>query len=409
MLGLPGETPPPHGDYVFILNPMSIPDPSSQSVLARSQNLQAIASNAEWQTTATEPGQGSNVYLPGPPLPAIDLDSTIPNPSMGIVQASGGHAATVFYVGGDGTLHKWSAGQTTWQSLVPVNPADGYDVGVNQAVRFFVSPYQPNLIYILDDHIKRSDDGGLSWSLDSALEKELTWEAHIAISAEDSSSGLGDYFDLILTDMKFDPNNPLVRFAIGQGGVCYTTDGTTWTRLLHSGASPSRPSTCYYDWITNPADPALYVSCAGRGLLKIDQFLVPQHPPTTTQSALTFPSQQIGTTSLQQTVTVSDASPGTLTGISLVSNPPGTSVDFTCVPPPGAALNPTDGQLVITVWFRPTAGGTRTANLEIAYSGAGSPLIVELSGTGNAAPLPLMNVSPTSLFFDPKKLTNHVG
>jgi hypothetical protein len=126
---------------------------------------------------------------------------------------------------------------------------------------------------------------------------------------------------------------------------------------------------------------------------------------TVVPSALTFPSQQIGTTSGQQAVTVFSGS-RTLTGIS-VTNDTGGSADFNTVPRPGTALTPENGQLVITVWFFPTAAGVRNANLEIAYSGAGSPLVVALSGTGNAAPLPLLTASPPSLFFDPKKLTNH--
>jgi hypothetical protein len=110
---------------------------------------------------------------------------------------------------------------------------------------------------------------------------------------------------------------------------------------------------------------------------------------------------------LQQTISVTIGSQQ-LTGISLVSDPPGGNVDFASVPPPGAELNPQDGQLVITVWFRPTVGGQRNAKLEIVYSGAQSPLTVELSGVGNAASLPLLSVSPTSLFFSPKQITNHV-
>ena len=82
---------------------------------------------------------------------------------------------------------------------------------------------------------------------------------------------IGDHFDLILTDMQFHPSNELVRFAVGEGGAFYTNDGVNWIRLLHSGAFPGRPSNCYYDWISVPSDPALYVGFAGRSLVKIDQ------------------------------------------------------------------------------------------------------------------------------------------
>jgi hypothetical protein len=252
---LPGEDAPAQGDYVFILNPTT-----DQPQLVRTQNILDIVHRDEWVTTATGPGQGANVYLQGPPLRPANL---------GILQASGGHAATVFYAGGCGlggnkTLWSWTEGAASWNQIV------GGSVGANLAVRFFVSPYQPNLIYILDiDHVKRSDDGGATWNVDTSLERQLTWGNQIAISSNDDSSGLGDRFDLVLTDMQFDPNNPLIRFAIGEGGVFHTMDGVNWFRLLHTGALPGRPANCYYDWISNPEKPALYVSFAGRSLVKI--------------------------------------------------------------------------------------------------------------------------------------------
>jgi hypothetical protein len=256
VLGLPGETAPAEGDYAFILNPATAPQ------LVRTQNILDIAARSEWMTTATGPGQGANVFLQGPPLP---------NAGLGVVQAAGGHAATVFFVGGDGgsTLWTWKAGQSNWTMIVPA-PAAGASVAVNVAVRFFVSPYQPNLIYILDsDHVKRSEDGGATWTVDANLEAQLTWGGQIALSTNDGTSGLGDHFDLILTDMQFDPNNPRTRFAVGEGGVFLTIDGVTWTRLLHTGAMAGRPTNCYFDWISDPFDPALYVGFAGRSIVKL--------------------------------------------------------------------------------------------------------------------------------------------
>lgn len=252
VLGLAGEVPPTEGDYIFILNPVTKP------VLVRTQNILDIVNRSEWVTTATAPGQGANVYLQGPKLPF---------PGLGVVQASGGHADTVFYVGGNGSLYTWTQGRARWKRIVP-RP------GATTATRFFVDPYRPNLIYILDsDHVKRSDDGGQTWVVDVNLDTQLSWNHAITISTNDSSSGLGDHFDLLLTDMQFDPNNASLRFAVGQGGVVYTYDGTNWTRLLHSGALPCRPANCYYDPIFDPISPALYVSTAGRGLLKITDFL----------------------------------------------------------------------------------------------------------------------------------------
>lgn len=255
VLGLPGEIPPIQGDYIFIL------DPSNAPVLVRTQDILEIVDRNEWITTATAPGQGAKVYLQGPPLPYAGL---------GLVQASGGHVATVFYVGGDNTLWSWKQGAGRWKQIVPANPIANRSVGADTAVRFFVSPYQPNLIYILDfDHVKRSDDGGQTWNVDTNLETQLTWNNKVPISGSDDSSGLGDHFDLILTDMQFDPNHPLLRFAVGLGGAFVTIDGINWTRLLHTGALTGRPANCYYDWISVPWNPSLYVAFAGRSVVKI--------------------------------------------------------------------------------------------------------------------------------------------
>ncbi|HLZ85057.1 MAG TPA: hypothetical protein VKQ54_15945 [Caulobacteraceae bacterium] len=248
---LAGETAPAQGDYVFIRFASD-----TQSLVVRTQTIHDIVHRDQWVTTATGPGQGAEVYLQGPPLPLTDIS---------VLQTSGGHAATVFYVGGDASsgLWTWTEGAAGWTRLVP-------GPGANSAVRFFVDPYRPNLIYILDsDGVKRSDDGGANWTADANLEKELTWNRQIALQTNDNTSGVGDHFDLVLTDMQFDPNDGGKRFAVGQGGAFYTFDGVNWTRLLHTGALPGRPANCYYDWITDPNVPALYVAFAGRSLVKI--------------------------------------------------------------------------------------------------------------------------------------------
>jgi hypothetical protein len=267
-----GVPPPPQGDYIFVLNPKS-PQPQ----VVRTQNIRDITSSSEWVTTATGPGQGKNVYRYGPPLPAFS-SAFITNPSMGIVQASGGHINTIVYAGGDGTLWTWGPGAENWTNIVP--RMAGTTAGATSAIRFFVSPYQTNVVYILDiDHVRRSDDFGVTWNVDPSLEQQLTWNGQIPISITDSSSGLqtdngggvGDYYDVLISDMKFDPNNPLIRFAVGRGGAFYTNDGVNWIQVLHTGALSGRPTSCYYDFITNPDDPALYVAFAGRSVVKISQ------------------------------------------------------------------------------------------------------------------------------------------
>jgi hypothetical protein len=197
----------------------------------------------------------------GPFLPAV-----LPPGSIGVVQASGGHAATVFYVGGDNSfgLWKWTEGMPAWQMIVPGG-------GASQAIRFFVNPYNPALVYIVDkNNVMRSDDGGVTWQTDMGLEQQLTCGGRIPFGRTGNEDGIGDFLDVLLTDMQFDPRNPRRRFAVGLAGAFMTRDGgVSWQRLLDTGALRGRPSNCYFDFISDPVNPALYVSFAGRSIVKV--------------------------------------------------------------------------------------------------------------------------------------------
>ena len=210
-------------------------------------------------------GDSGPVVQQGPFLPAVDA---------GIVQASGGHSGTVFYVGGDSAnqLWKWTDGMPNWQQLVPGG-------GARVARRFFVNPYIPTIIYLLDvDLVMRSDDGGVTWQADLSLEQQLTCGGLIPANRGQDDDGQGDHLDVVLTDMQFDPFNPWRRFAVGLGGAFMTGDGMNWERLLDTGALRGRPANCYFDWISQPAQPALYVSFAGRSIVKIMDLPKPRTP-----------------------------------------------------------------------------------------------------------------------------------
>ena len=202
-------------------------------------------------------GDSGPVEQQGPFLPANDA---------GIVQASGGHTGTVFFLGGDSgsRLWKWREGMTAWQQLVPGG-------GAGAARRFFVNPYEPNTIYLLDSqHVMRSDDAGSTWQIDQDLEQQLTCGGRIPVTRNEDDDGMGDHLDVVLTDMQFDRLDPNHRFAVGLGGAFMTRDGASWERLLDTGALRGRLSNCYLDWISTPSDPTLYVSFAGRGIVKIN-------------------------------------------------------------------------------------------------------------------------------------------
>jgi hypothetical protein len=247
VLTIPGERAPGDGDYVFIRFE------GARSQVLRTQRLLEIQSPSDWDTTATSASQGTRVFLQGPPLPSADLR---------LVQASGGHAATVIYVGGNSAheLWKWTAGMTQWQKLVPGG-------GATVARRFFAHPYQAKTIYILDqNNIKRSDDGGTTWHVDASLEQALSDGGRIPLNRNSES---GVLIEVPLADMQFDPSVPLRRFAVGLAGAFVTENGVNWTRLLDSKAFSGLATNSYYDSVSDPPNRSLYVGFAGRSLVKI--------------------------------------------------------------------------------------------------------------------------------------------
>jgi hypothetical protein len=138
-----------------------------------------------------------------------------------------------------------------------------------QARRFFASPYDSTLIYLVDtNQIKVSYDGGRSWSEDSQLQALATWGGLIPAGRGEDATGQGDHLDMVLTDMQFDPYSQLHIFAVGEGGA-FVRNGPTWVQLLDSQALPGRPANCYYDQFSTLGQKALYVAFAGRSLVKI--------------------------------------------------------------------------------------------------------------------------------------------
>ena len=110
-------------------------------------------------------------------------------------------------------------------------------------------------------------------------------------------------------------------------------------------------------------------------------------------TALTFTAEGIGATSAPKTVTVTNKSAGTIsiTGISA-------SADFAAA---GSGSTPCGGTLAksatctLSVTFTPSNTGSIKGAVSIASTGAGSPQVVGVSGTGQVP----VTVSPTSLTF----------
>jgi trimeric autotransporter adhesin len=117
---------------------------------------------------------------------------------------------------------------------------------------------------------------------------------------------------------------------------------------------------------------------------------------TITPAGLTFASQALNTSSTPQMLTVKNtsASAVTITGVTVTgANPGDYSETNTCPESLTAAATCT-----VSVTFKPTAVGARTASISIADNATGSPQTAALSGTGASSAVTL-TVAPMSLTF----------
>jgi len=105
---------------------------------------------------------------------------------------------------------------------------------------------------------------------------------------------------------------------------------------------------------------------------------------TLSPNKLTFASQNVGTTSGAQSVTLTNTGTGSLTmkGIAIGGANPG---DFAQTNTCGASLAAA-AHCSISMMFKPTAAGSRSAAVNITDNAAGSPQSITLTGTGLGVP-----------------------
>jgi hypothetical protein len=161
------------------------------------------------------------------------------------------------------------------------------------------------------------------------------------------------------------------------------SDGVTSTSVTLSGCTPSSPPPP-----PPPPGPAPIASIS----------------PTT----LTYASQNTGSTSAAQTVTASNTGNASLsiTGAALGG---ANAADYLKAIDSCSGVTLAAGSSCsVSVAFRPTAGGTRTATLAFTDNASNSPQIVSISGTGATPPPPPPPPPPASgpaVTFTPTSLT----
>lgn len=173
-----------------------------------------------------------------------------------------------------------------------------------------------------------------------------------------------------------------------QGGMTLAANGGNCTIVFTftPGAAGARSSSLTI--ASNNSGGNVTISLAGTATTNIPA-------ATISPAALTFGSQQIGTSSSPQAVTVSNGGGGRL-GISGVAvSGPHFSSSGTCLNASLAASQ----TCTINVLFAPTASGPLTSTLSVTHGAAGSPLTAALAGTGSALPVPVVQASPSSIAF----------
>jgi len=174
--------------------------------------------------------------------------------------------------------------------------------------------------------------------------------------------------------------------------VLGSNDNSTWTTLVASAGytfNPATGNTVSFNLPSNSSYQYLELSFTGNtgwSAAQVSEFEIfpavgggtsPGGPTlAASPSSLTFGSQNIGSTSTAQTVTISNsgASSATLSGIS-------TAAPFAETNTCGSSLA-AGASCTASVTFSPTATGSASGSLTVASNASGSPLTVALSGTG---------------------------
>ena len=127
------------------------------------------------------------------------------------------------------------------------------------------------------------------------------------------------------------------------------------------------------------------ISCGGAGNTDAGAALTPGF--SLSSPSIDFPNQGVGTTSTPQSTSLTDVGNAnlTLSSIEVTGSNPG---DFTLSTNCGSSLAPS-GQCTLSVTFKPSSTGTRTASIVFADNAPGSPQAVSLSGTGVASAVSL--------------------
>jgi hypothetical protein len=135
------------------------------------------------------------------------------------------------------------------------------------------------------------------------------------------------------------------------------------------------------------------ISCGGAGGHS-EVAATPTAGFSLSSTSIEFAKQDVGISSAPQSATLTNVGNASLS-LSSIEVTGSNAADFTLTNHCSSSLAPSD-ECTLTVAFKPTSAGTRSASIVFADNAAGSPQTVNLAGTGIA---PAVSLSTASLSF----------
>jgi Abnormal spindle-like microcephaly-assoc'd, ASPM-SPD-2-Hydin/Beta-propeller repeat len=241
-----------------------------------------------------------------------------------------------------------------------------------------------------------SDDGAVALAVDAAGNAYIhgnTYSTNFPTTPSAFQPASGGPPDSFVAEL--DPTGSALLYSTYLGGSGNEFGKATRSLVLNHGINPNVFVTGFTNSTNFPTTAgAFQTALAGTG--SDDAFVTKFAPFSTTivlsPTGLTFPTQLVGTSSKAQTVTLTNAGKSTvsITSISITGT---NSADFSETNTCGASIA-AGASCTITVTFKPTSSGTRTASVSVADNAAGSPQTVSLTGTGT-----FVKLTPSSLNF----------
>jgi hypothetical protein len=385
-----GETSTPQ--LVTFTNPIGTSGPVEITSLSTSPGFASTPPPGPW---ILDPGESLNVsvqFAPtvsGPAIGSLSAQHDGAGSPLSVALSGTGEdpapTGTVLYRVNSGGPEVTAATGPDWEADTPADPSAYWVVNGENVFNSNVGPVTtgppgvPLELFNDERYDDLNDAGELLYSFPLAAGAVVTVNVYIAEIYSGVDSAGDRVFDIAVEGSVPPAFNDVDPFALAGGAAKGTVVTATGITVLPDG---SLDIEFQHDVIENPNPKAIEIiltTPAPAGLVA---------SPT----SLTFGPTTTGETSAPQLVTITNplgtSGPVQITG--LATTDPTFAIDSGPTLP--AILNPGESTTV-GVDFTPTADGLFAGTLDVTHDGAGSPLSVTLSGTGED-PAPV-NTPPT--------------